>query len=190
MILIMTDRIKRIRVRGRRGLAPRAARGGALVFMLALGACGFRLAGSGTLPEQMTRTYVETSAPTSTFTDSLREELRTRGLEVVEQRSEATARLVVTEDATGQRVLSVSARNIPREYEIYYAVTFALETADGRVIDSQSLTVTRSYTFDETEVLGKSREERVLRRALAEDLARQVVRRIEAVGVRAPATGA
>lgn len=170
MILISTPRIKRI--------AP-------LALALGLAACGFRLEGSGTLPEQMARTYVETTEPTSEFTDSLRTELRMRGLDVVERPEQATARLIVTEDETGQRVLSVSARNIPREYEIFYVITFALETGDGRLIDGQSLTVTRSYTFDETQVLGKSREERVLRQALAEDLARQVVRRIEALRARA-----
>jgi LPS-assembly lipoprotein len=167
MILINTSRIKRILV--------------LLGSVLAASACGFRLEGSGTLPVQMARTYVETSRPTSAFTYSLRTELRTRGLHVVERPDDATARLIVTEDATGQRVLSVSARNIPREYEIFYAVTFALETGDGRLIEGESLTVTRSYTFDETQVLGKAREERVLRQALADDLARQVVRRIEAL---------
>ncbi len=170
MLLISTPRINRI---------------AALALALCLAGCGFRLEGSGTLPGQMARTYVETGEPTSEFTDSLQTELRTRGLDVVERPDEATARLIVTEDATGQRVLSVSARNIPREYEIYYAVTFALETADGRVIDGEQLTVTRSYTFDETQVLGKAREERVLRRALADDLARRVVRRIEALRGRA-----
>lgn len=167
MILINTVRIKRV--------APLAA-------VLALAACGFRLEGSTALPEQMTRTYLETTDPTSAFTSSLRAELRDRGLEIVGRPDQSTARLIVSEDSTGQRVLSVSARNIPREYEIYYVVTFALETDAGRVIDGQSLTVTRSYTFDETQVLGKSREERELRRALAGDLARQVVRRIEALG--------
>lgn len=177
MILINTVRIKRV--------AIRLVRPVPLVVALGLGACGFRLEGSAALPEQMARTYVDTSEPTSAFTDSLRAELRTRGLDVVEQADEATARLIVIEDATGQRVLSVSARNIPREYEIFYAITFALETDDGRVIEDESLTMTRSYTFDETEVLGKSREESVLRRALADDLARQVVRRIEALSRRA-----
>ena len=45
--------------------------------------------------------------------------------------------------------------------------------------------MTRSYTYDETQVLAKSREEQELRRSLAEDLARQVVRRIEALGATA-----
>jgi outer membrane lipopolysaccharide assembly protein LptE/RlpB len=51
--------------------------------------------------------------------------------------------------------------------------------------------VTRSYTYDETQVLAKASEEQILREALADDLARRVVRRIEALGATAalpPAT--
>ena len=143
-------------------------------------ACGYRLAGSAALPSVMTRTYLQAADPSTEFLVSLREALRLRGLEVVDDLSAASARIVVTEDATGQRVLSVSARNIPREYEIFYAITFGLETRSETMIEPASLLATRRYTFDETEVLAKSREERILRRALAEDLARQVVRRIEA----------
>jgi LPS-assembly lipoprotein len=111
----------------------------------------------------------------------MREALRMRGLEVVGTPEQAGARLIITEDNTGQRVLSVSARNTPREYEIFYTVTFALEAGDASLIEAESLVVTRNYTYDETQVLGKSREERILRRSLAEDLARRVVRRIEAL---------
>ena len=128
----------------------------------------------------MTRTFVEASNPGSDFLASLREALRLRGLVIVDEPAEASARIIISDDSTGQRVLSVSARNIPREYEIFYAVTFELETAAGTLIEPASLLATRSYTFDETQVLAKSREERILRRALADDLARQVVRRIEA----------
>jgi LPS-assembly lipoprotein len=78
-------------------------------------------------------------------------------------------------------VLSVSARNTPREYEIFYSVTFALRAGAENLIEPESLIVTRSYTYDETQVLGKNREERVLRQSLADDLARRVVRRIEAL---------
>jgi LPS-assembly lipoprotein len=78
-------------------------------------------------------------------------------------------------------VLSVSARNTPREYEIFYAVTFALQAGTESLIEPEQLVVTRSYTYDETQVLGKAREERLLRRSLADDLARRVLRRIEAL---------
>ncbi len=90
--------------------------------------------------------------------------------------------LDIQADDTGQRVLSVSARNIPREYEVYYSVTFSLKVGGETLIDNETLVVTRSYTYDETQVLAKAAEEEVLRDALAEDLARRVVRRIESMG--------
>jgi LPS-assembly lipoprotein len=154
-----------------------------LVFALVLlEACGFRLEGASRLPPQMSKTYVQASAPSTLFYTRLRDALRLRGLEIVTSPEDAGATLTISEDETGQRVLSVSARNIPREYEIFYAVTFSVRTDDGALIEPESLVATRSYTYDETQVLGKAQEERILRRALADDLARQIVRRIEAVG--------
>lgn len=160
------------------------ARGAVAVVFAGCGltGCGFQLSGSGSLPGVMATTYLEGAEPTSEFYESMREALRARGLTVVDSPDRAGARLIISEDTTGQRVLSVSARNTPREYEIFYAVTFSLRAGDEQLIDPQSLAVTRSYTYDETQVLGKSREERVLRQALADDLARQVVRRIQALG--------
>ena len=157
----------------------------ALGMSLTAAGCGFQLEGSGALPSAMEQTYVDAVRPSSEFLGSLREVLRRRGLEVVSDAGQAGATLVITEDSTGQRVLSVSARNIPREYEIYYAVTFSLRVGSEPLVESESLVLTRGYTYDETQVLGKSQEEEVLRAALAEDLALQVVRRIEALGARA-----
>lgn len=153
----------------------------ALVFALPLAGCGFQLAGSGRLPVAMQTTYVQSTAPRSEFFASLTEALRQRGLELVDSDERAGATLTISEDLTGQRVLSVSARNIPREYEVYYAVTFSLEAEGKSLINAEPLVARRNYSYDETQVLGKEREESQLRRALAEDLARQVVRRIEAV---------
>jgi LPS-assembly lipoprotein len=76
--------------------------------------CGFQLAGSGSLPAGMNATYLDSTAPRSDFSNSLTEALRTRGYGIVDSPAAAGAALVISEDATGQRVLSVSARNIPR----------------------------------------------------------------------------
>jgi len=94
--------------------------------------------------------------------------------------------LRILEDATDQRVMSVTARNVPREYEIFYTVTFELEAGSQQLIEPQSLVATRVYAWSETEVLGKAAEERLLRQALADDLARRVLRRIEASRRHAP----
>lgn len=147
-----------------------------------LAGCGFRLEGSAALPKAMTKTYIEASDRNSEFFTSLRDALRLHGSEVVETAADAGAVLSILQDDTGQRVLSVTARNVPREYEVFYSVSFALAAGSSKLIEPESLVATRVYAWNETEVLGKSAEERILRQALAEDLARRVMRRIEARG--------
>src|SRR6185503_2500748 len=159
----------------------------ALAWLLAASGCGFHLQGAGTLPPAMARTFVDTDRPHSEFLESLTDVLRQRGAEVLAAPAEGAAVLDITSDETGQRVLSVSARNIPREYEVFYAVTFSLRVGAESLISNESLVVTRSYTYDETEVLAKSSEEQILRDALAADLARRVMQRIQSLSATAAA---
>jgi LPS-assembly lipoprotein len=152
---------------------------------LGLAACGFHLQGAGSLPQSMARTFVDTDRPHSEFLTSLTDVLRQRGAEVLSAPAEGAAVLDISVDETGQRVLSVSARNIPREYEVYYAVTFSLRIGPESVLSNESFVVTRAYTYDETEVLAKAAEEEILREALAADLARRVMQRIQSLGATA-----
>ena len=147
----------------------------------ALAGCGFQLQGAGVLPEVVATTYVEAPQRFTEFHARLTDALMARGVELTESREEAGAVLRILEDETGQRVLSVSARNTPQEYEVFYAVGFSLEAGGAALIDDEFLVATRSYSYDPTQVLGMSAEEQVLREALAEDLARRVLRRIEGV---------
>jgi LPS-assembly lipoprotein len=153
-----------------------------LALLGVLGGCGFHLQGSGSLPPVLAKTYVASAAPHSDFVSSVTEALRLRGATIVAKDEPGAAQLNVTHDDTGQRVLSVSALNIPREYEVYYSITFSLQVGAQKLIEGETLVVTRSYTYDETQVLAKASEEEILRRALADDLARRVVRRIEGLG--------
>ena len=147
----------------------------------ALAGCGFQLQGAGVLPEAVATTYLEAPQRYTEFHSRLADALAARGVELAESRDDAGAVLRILEDTTGQRVLSVSARNTPQEYEVFYAVGFSLEADGSSLIDNEFLVATRSYSYDPTQVLGMSAEEQVLREALAEDLARRVLRRIEGV---------
>ena len=146
--------------------------------------CGFQLQGAGVLPEVVATTYVESPQRYTEFHVRLSDALAARGVDLAESREDAGAVLRILEDTSGQRVLSVSARNTPQEYEVFYAVGFSLEAGGTALIDNEFLVATRSYSYDPTQVLGMAAEEQVLREALAEDLARRVLRRIE--GVQAP----
>ena len=177
MIIILRSRIKRYSA---------IVLGGLCVL---LSACGFRLQGSnGELPQVAVQTYLDTEDPYTEFYASLRDALRDRGATVVESPLEASGVLRILADDTGQRILSVSARNVPREYEVFYLVTFSFEVDGSEVLPPESLLVTRSYTYDETQVLGKSAEEGELRLSLARDLVSRVLRRLMADRQPVPAT--
>jgi LPS-assembly lipoprotein len=153
----------------------------ATIFLIAtyVGGCGFQLEGAGELVEGLQRVNIQAADPYSPFVRAFQQRVRQLGGTVVQGRDAADVVVTVLADETGQRVLSVSSRNLPREYEVFYLLRFSVTGPTGSASEAQSLDVIRSYAFDETQVLGKRNEEVTLRRSLAEDLARQVIRRID-----------
>ena len=133
------------------------------------------------LPSELDRTYLATTDRQTPFVRRLSRELRDGGVAVVDSPVDATSVLTILDDETGQRVLSVSARNIPREYEVFYRVTFSLEQGERTLLEPQEQAVERSYVYDETLVLGKAREEEQIREALTNDLVRLVMFQLAAL---------
>lgn len=146
-------------------------------FLLVAG-CGFQIQGALTTPAEMERTYIATDDRHSAFYRELRKQLIAASVEVVDEEADSTAILSILYDQTDQRVLSVSARNVPTEYEVYYTVEYAIDGGASRLVEPQILTVTRDYTYDSRLVLGKAREEELLREAIVKDLVRIVLKRI------------
>lgn len=155
-----------------------ALRIAALALICVASGCGWRLQGTGKLPEVMSVTYVDAADRYSDFNRSLRESLEVSGARLAGDRAQATAVVRILKDVNGQRVLSVSARNVPEEYEVFYAVEYSVEGPNGELIPPQKLELTRDYSYDVTAVLAKQREQAVLREALARDLAGLVIRRL------------
>lgn len=153
----------------------------ALILIVAAGVlagCGFHLQGALTTPAEMERTYVAAVDRHSQFYRELRAQLGTAGVSLVDSEADATATFSIFFDDTAQRVLSVSARNVPTEYEVYYTIRYSLSSGPKNLLDSQTLTLTRDYTYDSTLVLGKAREEELLREAIVKDLVRIVLKQI------------
>ena len=129
----------------------------------------------------MERTYVEAGDRYSLFARELKSSLRAAGVEVTDSVTDATAVFILTHDETAQRVLSVSARNVPTEYEVFYTITYNLDAGADTLLPSQTLTLTRDFTYDSTLGLGKAREEELLRDAIVDDLVRVVMKQISAL---------
>lgn len=143
-----------------------------------LSACGYRLQGNESLPEFMGVTYIQTANQYSDLALSLERSLRASGVQPIRSPEGFTAVLRLNKDEFGQRLLSVSAANVPQEFEVYYTMAYQV-LVDGKVLlEVESRTLTRDYTFDPTDVLAKRREEEILREELANDLVRLMMRRI------------
>ncbi len=149
---------------------------GFLVLLLA--GCGFHLKGAVSLPADVKTVYVATSDELSPFAVELGRALDAAGAARATSASVADAVIRVAQDRTGRRVLSVSARNTPQEYQVYYIVGYSIERGDQKEVEPQEIELSRSYSFSEPDLLAKDREEAILREALARDLADLVVRRL------------
>ena len=152
-----------------------------MLLLSSLAACGFHLQGAATTPDEMQRTHISTPDEFSQFYRELRRQLRAAGVEVVDSPTDATATLTILYDFTDQRVLSVSARNVPTEFEVFYTVQYTITSGETSLLDPQELTLTRDYTYDATLVLGKAKEEQLMRDAIVGDLVRIVMEQISTI---------
>lgn len=162
----------------RRGVAVAAL---ALAATCLLAACGLRLQGREATPQAFASAHVEAPDQQSEFVQALARSLAASGVRVEQDAARAEAVIRISRDLVGEQVLSVSARNIPREYELTYKVEFSVRKGGVELLAPQAAELTRDFTFDETILLAKEREQRLLEEALARDLAAIVMRQLAAL---------
>lgn len=152
-----------------------------MLLAVLLAGCGFHLRGSADLPAEMAVTWIKGNRPFGTLADDFSAALRLRGLRVTDRERDATAVLHIIEDATEKDVLSVDINGNVLEYEIRQRIRFEVLTPGNvPVVMPQTVTLSRDYIFSSTDVLGKQREEQVVRATLQENLVNLAMLRIAA----------
>jgi LPS-assembly lipoprotein len=146
--------------------------------LVLLAACGFRLAGSDPLPVALARPYLSIKDPYTDFAREFQRQLTSAGAALQPGSEGASATIDVSQDVVEQRVLSVSARNIPTEYELIYTVTFAVRGPSADMLPPLTINLSRDYSFAEQALLAKEHESDVLRGQMARDLAGIAMRRL------------
>jgi LPS-assembly lipoprotein len=144
-------------------------------------ACGFQLRGNEPLPAALATPYIEAGDHYTPLYAALSARLRAAGARPASDPADATAVIRLHEDKTGREVLSVSGRNTPGEFEVYYSVAYSVAAGDKELLARQQVTLTRDYSYDETAILAKEHEEQSLRSALADELAGLMLRRLAAL---------
>lgn len=151
------------------------------VLMLAgmLAACGFHLKQATELAPVYANLYVNTPDRYSDLDAALRQILSESGATLRSERG-VGAVLEIVKDESGRRIISVSVRNVPTEYEVYYNVTYRV-AADGKdLIPTTEITTSRVIAYSESTELAREQEELIVREALARDLAERILRRLSA----------
>lgn len=146
--------------------------------MLALAGCGFALQGRLPLPPALHTVHLDAQDSQSEFVQALRGSLTASGAQLVEASGQGAAVVRVSQDRVTERVLSVSARNIPTDYELTYEVQLSVLANGQEVMAPEQLSLTRIYSFDEQQMLAKDRERDALLEVLARELAGVALRRL------------
>ena len=152
----------------------------ALWMPLLLAGCGFHLQGRSELPRSLVSAHLEAQDAQSDFYASLRASLLTAGARLDGTAADA-ATIHILDDSTSDRVLTVSARNIPTAFQLSYHIKISVESQGHELMAPEVHTVSREYSFDERALLSKERERDALAQALADDLAALVMRRLAAL---------
>ena len=150
----------------------------AVCWMALLSGCGFHLRGQAPLPPALATPYLEADDHYSPLYAALLTHLRAAGAMLATDPATASAVIHLQKDDTGRELLSVSARNTPGEYEVYYRVEYSVTAGGSELLPRQQATLTRDFGYDEAAVLAKEHEEQSLRAALADELAGLMLRRL------------
>ncbi|MFT3759379.1 LPS assembly lipoprotein LptE [Thauera sp.] len=159
--------------RGRRRLLL----GGTGLACLLLSGCGFKLRG----PQALDFATVHINASElSELGASLRRLIATTGsTRVVEDPAQADALLQVLANNRGREILSLTGAGKVREYQLTQTLRFQLLDRRGAaLIPPTSISASREFTFDDSQVLGKEQEESLLYNDMQQDLLQQLMRRL------------
>jgi len=149
--------------------------------LTAVSGCGFRLQGRAPLPASLKVAYVVAPNDQTDFVQGLRKALLINGGKLVDDSANATGTVRIITDDVSSKILSVSANNIPREYELTYTVEFSVSSKETELLPAQKVSITRDYSFDERTLLAKENEAAILREGMARDLVNIVMRRLSSL---------
>jgi LPS-assembly lipoprotein len=152
-----------------------------VVVALMLGSCGFQFTGAREYPPEMAVIHIDAVDRYTPFYRQLTSELRRSDVRLTDDPAKARTLVKVLTDETGRRLLSVTGRNVPAAFEVYYRVRFAVDVDGVEAVAPEQLALTRDFAFDENRVLGKAGEEENIRQAIAGDLVGLVTRRLTAL---------
>ena len=154
-----------------------------LVFLLiGLSACGFQLRGTNLQALKNASIFIQ-SSNASVLASEVKRQLIDVDVTPVSSKSDADYIITLSNESFDRKVLSVSpTTGKVEEYEVTYAAMLKITSPDeSSNARAEPISARRDYTFDEGSVLGKFKEESVLKKDIIKQVAATALRRLRAV---------
>jgi len=167
---------------GRFSVLLRVGLGGLIGLMLVglLAGCGFRLRGEASLPFS---TISLSASEATTFGSALRRAIIAgTSTKVVDNPADAEVRFDVLSETREQEILTIDGSGQVVEYTLWYRFRFRLHDGKGReFIEPTTISLKRTITVNSNTQLANDPEVTQLYRDMQQDMAQQIIRRLEAV---------
>ena len=150
-----------------------------LMLSLLLAACGFHLRGQGAFAMPFQKLYVQAANEYTPFINDLKSAFQRNHVQVTDTASQAQLTLQIVSERADKQILSLSAAGRVIEYRLQYHISLrAYDKEQQDWLAAQEITITRSFPYDDTQILAKQQEEALLYQNMLGDAVEQVLRRM------------
>ena len=151
-----------------------------LLLALSLSACDFHLRGHNLQGAgfPFSSVYLKSATP-SPFVADLQNSLELYKIQLTATAAEADLTLEIVSETSGRQILALSGAGQVREFQLTYRVS--LRAYDKQMQDwlpADEISLQRSLTYDDAQILAKEQEEALLYRDMRSDAVQQVMRRL------------
>lgn len=144
-----------------------------------LTSCGFTLRGSANLPPQLQTMMLVSVDENGDVLRELRRALTANNINLLDSADEKSYRLVIGEQESQERILSVNSNARAGEYEISLSIPFQLRSAEAIIIEPEVLTLEKVYLADPNNAVAKAEERELMENEMYREMAILILRRLQ-----------
>jgi LPS-assembly lipoprotein len=153
-----------------------------LLLLSLLAGCGFHLKGyQQSASPVLDGLYVVAGEQRSSLAGTLSHNLRISGIKMATSGESARARVEIIDEQLLSRVLAVDAGGKALDRELRLVASFRLSYTSGRESQTQTLELVRQLSYGGSDELGQRNETAMLTNEMRNDMANQIIRRLEAL---------
>ena len=144
-----------------------------LGLILIISACGFQLRGD----INANFDSISISGGTSSFNKTLQRKFRQAGI-TIKSISEAEKNIEIIKNNFTKTILTLTGTGAVSEYQLDYIVTYRFKSKDGSWNLPVTIETSRTYTYDDSDILAKDEEEKRLVSGMEDQLIKTMATQI------------